>query len=76
MSTAGVNHHIAERLLTHKIGGLRGIYDRYEYLSEKRDALAKLAKLIGEIVKMKLGGLEVDLLVKPLLRYFFNGTDR
>jgi hypothetical protein len=41
----------------------------------KGDALAKLAKPIGETVKMKLGDLDVDIPVKALLRYFFNGTD-
>jgi integrase len=50
LGRAGVAPDIAERCLAHKIGGVRGIYDRYEYLAEKRDALAKLAKLIGEIV--------------------------
>jgi integrase len=50
MSRAGVSPDIAERLLAHKIGGVRGIYDRYEYLSEKRDALERLAGLIGGIV--------------------------
>jgi integrase len=50
MSKAGVLPDIGERCIAHKIGGVRGVYDRYEYLPEKKDALAKLAGLIGEIV--------------------------
>jgi hypothetical protein len=34
----------------HVIGGVRQTYDRYEYLEEKRDALAKLSAIVGEIV--------------------------
>src|SRR5262249_26826644 len=51
MSRAGVSPDIAERCLAHKIGGVRGVYDRYAYLEEKRGALAKLTGLIGEITK-------------------------
>jgi integrase len=47
---AGVDADIAERCLGHIIGGVRGVYDRYEYLEEKRDAFEKLAKLIGVIL--------------------------
>ena len=51
LSRCGVSPDIAERVLAQKIGGVRGIYDRYAYLEEKREALAKLAGLIGEITK-------------------------
>jgi hypothetical protein len=37
--------------------------------------LAKLAMAVGEIVKIKLGDLDVDIPLKALLRYFFNRTD-
>jgi integrase len=47
---AGVDADIAERCLGHIIGGVRGVYDRYEYLDEKREAFEKLAKLIDRIV--------------------------
>jgi integrase len=52
MSRAGVSPDIAERCLAHKIGGVRGVYDRYEYLDEKRDALTKLAAAIDRIVNL------------------------
>ena len=51
MSRAGVSSDIAERILGHIIPGVRGVYDRYEYLAEKRDALERLAKLVMEILK-------------------------
>jgi len=50
MSRAKVPSDHAERALGHVIGGIRETYDRYEYLEEKRDALAKLATLVSEIV--------------------------
>jgi len=50
MSRAGVSPDIVERCLAHKIGGVRGVYDRYEYLAEKRDALERLAELVRSIV--------------------------
>jgi integrase len=50
MSRAGVSPDIAERVLGHVIPGVRGTYDCYEYLDEKRDALEKLAALIERIL--------------------------
>jgi hypothetical protein len=50
MSRAGVTSDVAERCLGHVIGGVRGVYDRHEYLEEKRAAFEKLAALIAEIV--------------------------
>lgn len=51
MVRAGVRPDISERVLGHVIGGVEGTYDRYSYLSEKRDALEKLSALIESIVK-------------------------
>jgi integrase len=51
MSRAGVPNDHAERCLGHVIGVVRGVYDRHEYLEEKRQAFEKLAALIGEIVE-------------------------
>jgi integrase len=50
MSRAGVRPDISERVLGHIIGGVEGVYDRYEYIVEKREALARLATLAREIV--------------------------
>ena len=50
MSRAGVSADIAERCLAHTIGGVRGTYDRHEYLEEKRRAFEALAAQIERIV--------------------------
>jgi integrase len=50
MSRAGVLTDIAERVLHHKVGGVRGVYDVYEYAAEKREALERLAALLGRII--------------------------
>ena len=50
MSRAGVQADHAERCLGHVIGGVRGTYDRHEYLAEKRHAFAALAALVERIV--------------------------
>ena len=49
MSRAGVLPDTAERVVGHVIPGVRGVYDRYTFLTEKRDALEKLAALIANI---------------------------
>jgi integrase len=49
MSRAGVSADIAERCLGHVISGVRGTYDRYAYLNEKRHALEALAALVDRI---------------------------
>jgi integrase len=50
MSRAGVPTDHAERALGHVINGVRGVYDRHEYLSEKRHAFEALAAQIERIV--------------------------
>lgn len=50
MSRAGVNPDHAERCLGHIIIGVRGTYDRHEYLPEKRAAFEALARQIDIIV--------------------------
>ncbi len=50
MSRAQVPPDVAERVLAHTISGVRGVYDRYAYLEEKRHALKELAAQIERIV--------------------------
>lgn len=50
MQRAGIRPDISERVLGHIIPGVEGIYDRYDYLEEKRDALERLGKLLDRIV--------------------------
>lgn len=54
MSRAKVPTDHAERVLGHVIGGVRETYDRYEYLDEKRDSLASLARLVDWIVHRRI----------------------
>jgi integrase len=51
MSRAGVSPDIAERCLGHVIGGVRGIYDRFEFRAEKAAAYAALARLLDTILR-------------------------
>ncbi|MEH2534432.1 integrase [Bradyrhizobium sp. AZCC 1588] len=50
MSRAGVPADHAERAEGHVIPGVRGTYDRYEYLDEKRKAFEALAQLVALIL--------------------------
>ena len=57
MSRAGVPTDHAERCLGHVIGGVRGVYDRHEYHSEKAQAFEALAGLIDRIVSGAQAGV-------------------
>jgi integrase len=50
MSRAGVSVDHAERCLGHLQTGVKGTYDRYAYVDEKRAAFEKLAGLIELIL--------------------------
>jgi integrase len=50
MARAGVRPDISERVLAHIIPGVEGVYDCYEYLDEKRDAVTKLGAMVERIV--------------------------
>ena len=39
--------HICERCLNHKIGGVEGVYDRYDYFEERREALDAWANVLA-----------------------------
>ena len=49
LSRVGVNPDIAERCLGHAIGGVRGVYDRHQYIEEMRHAFERLASLIETV---------------------------
>jgi integrase len=57
MSRAGVSSDVAEMVLGHKLSGVRGVYDRHSYADEKRDALERLASLIGRILNPPTGNI-------------------
>jgi integrase len=50
MSRAGVPSEHAERYLGHVIGGVRGIYDRHEFHTEKARCAESLASLVARII--------------------------
>lgn len=53
LSALGVPGFIAERCLNHKVRGVEGVYDRHEYIDERRAALCKLADLLEALEQGK-----------------------
>ncbi len=50
LAAQGVPGHVAERCLNHKLKGVEGIYDRYDYFDERKAALCKIADLVEQII--------------------------
>jgi len=50
LASEGIPGHIAERCLNHKLKGVEGIYDRYDYLDERREALRKISAKLAPII--------------------------
>ncbi|WP_345889207.1 site-specific integrase [Shewanella algae] len=50
MSGLGIPGHVAERCLNHKLKGVEAIYNRYDYLDERREAHEKLANCLTPLV--------------------------
>lgn len=46
LAALGVDAHIAERCLNHKLRGIEGIYNRHDYFDERRRALELWAKFL------------------------------
>jgi hypothetical protein len=57
MKRAGVSTDDSERCLAHVIGGVRRVYDRYDYLVEKQQAFDRLAALVERIVNPPSGNV-------------------
>jgi integrase len=51
MASLGVPEIVSERILNHLPQGLTKTYNKYEYLDEKRDALARWAQEVQNIIK-------------------------
>ena len=45
-----VDHDVAERLLNHKVTGVRGIYDMWAYLDEKKEALELWSAYVKQLM--------------------------
>ena len=57
LSKLGVQSDIAERVLAHSIGGIRRVYDAYDFLDEKREALDRWAVHLQGIVTLQHGNV-------------------
>jgi integrase len=63
LEALGVDWRVAERCLNHKIKGVEGIYNRHDFLNERREALNKWAVLLDQLER----GEDVDNVV-PIKR--------
>jgi len=54
LASIGIQSHIAERCLNHKLKGVEGIYNRHDYLDERREALNALSELLAPIINTSL----------------------
>lgn len=50
-ASQGVAGHVAERCLNHKLKGVEGIYDRHDYLEERKEAHQKVALLLEKVIE-------------------------
>jgi len=50
LAAQGTPGHVAERCLNHKLKGVEGIYDRHDYLEERREALRILSEKLCPLV--------------------------
>ncbi|SQD79603.1 tyrosine-type recombinase/integrase [Moritella yayanosii] len=49
LAVMDIQGHVAERCLNHKLKGVEGIYNRHDYLPERKEALEKLANSLAPI---------------------------
>ena len=49
LAALGVDPHVAERCLNHKLKGVEGIYNRHDYFAERNAALAGWGQLLVQI---------------------------
>ena len=61
LASLGVQPHISERCLNHKIKGVEGIYDGYDYFEERKAALKVLSDLL---VQLESGALDKVIPIK------------
>lgn len=50
LASMGVPPHVSERCLNHKIRGVEGVYDHYDYFNERKTAYEKLSGVIAPMV--------------------------
>ena len=50
LAKIGTPSHIAERCVNHKIKGVEGIYDRYDYFEERKKAMFRLSEQLEQLI--------------------------
>ncbi len=50
LSGLGIDTNVAEKCLNHKVKGVKGVYDQYQYFEERKKALQKLAELVFPLI--------------------------
>jgi hypothetical protein len=50
LSRAGIHRDIAEQVLGHVIPGVAGVYDRHDYVAEKKAALIALETTLAAVL--------------------------
>jgi len=59
LASEGVPGHVAERCLNHKLKGVEGIYNRHDYMDERREALQLIAKKLAPIINQTAKGFNL-----------------
>ena len=55
LASLGVEDEIAERVLNHQKKGMKRVYDRFAYSPQKRDAIERWAKYLGDLLTQAQG---------------------
>jgi integrase len=53
LAALGVEPHVAERCLNHKLKGVEGVYNRHDYFEERRRALEALGQLLLKLERQQ-----------------------
>jgi integrase len=65
LAELGVNVLVAERCLNHSLGGLVAIYDKHDYLDERRRALSLWCSYMAQIERGEQPTVPIDLPLSP-----------
>jgi hypothetical protein len=60
MAEIGIAHHVADKILNHtsgEISGVAAIYNRFEYLEERKSALNALGRFIETLIGRNTGNV-------------------
>lgn len=60
LAALGVDPHVAERCLNHKLKGVEGVYNRHDYFAERKIALEAWGQLLLQLERGE-GGTVVSL---------------